>query len=153
MKILGLDVGDKRIGIAITDELGFMAHSLKVIERKNMADDVLQIKELFKDHQIEKIVIGLPLKLDGSSSIQTEKVKEFISYFEKSFTVPIIAWDERLTTKQAERYLIQMETKKKKQKEIIDKLSAACILQSYLDTLPSKKKFYEEEEGEQDANF
>lgn len=149
MRILGIDMGDKRIGIAITDELELMAHSLKVIKRTNISDDVLQIKQLCENCKIEKIVIGLPLKLDGSSSIQTEKVRDFIDYFKKFFSIPIIEWDESLTTKQAEKYLIEMKVKKKKYKEMIDKLAAACILQSYLDSLPSKKIF----NGEQNANF
>lgn len=132
MRILALDVGDKRIGIAISDELEISAHSLMTIERADREKDIGQIKELTKEYGIEEIVVGMPLMMDGSMGIQGEKVGKFVEELKKEIEIPIRLFDERLSTKFIEKTLIDADISRGKRKKIIDKLSAVVILQDYL---------------------
>ena len=132
MRILGIDIGKKRIGVAVSDETYFLARGLSTIERNRK--EFKKIKELTVEYEIEKIVFGLPLKLDGSRSSQTEKTLLFVEELKKSISLSFIPWDERLTTKEAEKILIQADLSRKKRKKLIDKLSAQIILQDYLDS-------------------
>ena len=133
MRILCIDVGDKNIGIAISDEENLIAKglgSLKVDE--NIFE---RIKEIVKKYNVCKIVYGLPLKMDGSFSIQTEKTISFITKLKNEIKdVEFISWDERLTTALAEKFLLQADLSRKKRKKLRDKLSAQIILQNYLDS-------------------
>lgn len=131
MKILCFDIGEKRIGVAISDETGFLARGLGNIERDR--NELEKIKNLTDEYKVEKIVFGLPLKLDGSISSQTEKTLSFVAKLKNIFSFPIIPWDERLTTKEAENILIQADLSRKKRKKLVDKLAAQIILQDYLD--------------------
>ena len=142
MRILCLDIGEKRIGVAISDENCIFARGLKSIERGEKEID--EIKKLVEEYSVEKIVFGLPLRLDGSMSGQTEKTLSFIENLKKYISLPFIPWDERLTTKQAENLLLQADLSRKKRKKLIDKLSAQIILQNYLDSENIKKKPPEE---------
>ncbi|MCM8818280.1 MAG: Holliday junction resolvase RuvX [Candidatus Omnitrophica bacterium] len=137
MRILCIDIGDKNIGIAISDEENLIAKGLGNIK---MNDDVIiKIKELIEKYNVNKIVYGFPLKMDGSFSAQTEKVMSFISKLKSEIkNVEFIPWDERLTTSMAERFLISADLSRKKRKKYRDKLSAQIILQNYLDSLNSK---------------
>ncbi len=146
MRILCLDIGEKRIGVAISDENRIFARGLKSIERGEKEID--EIKKLVEEYNVEKIVFGLPLRLDGSMSRQTEKTLSFIENLKKYISLPFIPWDERLTTKQAENLLLQADLSRKKRKKLIDKLSAQIILQNYLDSENIKKKLPEEMDGE-----
>lgn len=139
MRILGLDYGSKRIGVAICDELELMAHSLAAITRKNKKHDMEALANYIRACSIEKIVVGYPIKLNGTEGIQCEKVNKFIQRLEKCFTLPVIRWDETLTTKEAEEILIHTHVRREKRKEVIDKIAAAIILQSYLDAIKSEK--------------
>ena len=130
MRILGLDIGEKRIGVAISDESGYLARGLGTIERNQEAP--LRIKELLEKYQVEKIVFGLPLKLDGSMSPQTERTLAFVEKLKALIQVPFVPWDERLTSKEAEFILLEADLSRKKRKKLIDKLSAQIILQGYL---------------------
>ena len=103
--ILGLDVGDVRIGAAISDELGFAAHPLCTITRKNRKTDLAAICDLINTHQVEAVVIGLPLMLSGEIGIQAEKVQKFANRLKQEARIPIHLWDERLTTVEAEDIL------------------------------------------------
>lgn len=132
MRILCLDVGDKRIGIAVSDEDCTLATGLKYINRDTQS--INGIKELISFYAIKKIVFGLPLRFDGSISSQTEKTLAFVDSLKKETEgVELIPWDERLSSKQAETILIEADLSRKKRKKFIDKLSAQIILQSYLD--------------------
>lgn len=135
MRILGLDYGEKRIGVSICDELGLTAQGLPTIIRKNRNHDWQILGNLIKDYQIEKIVIGYPVMLDGSEGIQCEKVNRFALLLEKNFALPIIKWQETLSTKEAEDILISAGLRWKKRKEKVDKLAACLILQNYLDSI------------------
>ncbi|MGC8976633.1 MAG: Holliday junction resolvase RuvX [Candidatus Ratteibacteria bacterium] len=143
MRILCIDVGDKNIGIALSDEENLIARGLGTIK---MDDNVLEkIKELIEKYNVGKIVYGLPLRMDGSFSIQTEKTLAFITKLKESIKeVEFVGWDERLTSSLAERFLLSADLSRKKRKKLIDKLSAQIILQNYLDANRSKDNTDEE---------
>ncbi len=137
MRVLGIDFGDKRIGLAISDKLCFTAQSLGHYEKKNKKEDKKYFKELVSKYEISEIVIGLPLRLDGSQGQRVDKTKEFAEWLQKTLNLPIVFWDERLTTKQALKILSQQKMKQKKKKNLKDQISATIILSSYLE---SKRK-------------
>ena len=135
MRILGLDYGEKRIGAAICDELGMTAQGLPTIIRKSRKHDWDILDNLIKSYNVEKIVIGYPVRLDGSEGIQCEKVNRFSTLLVKTFSLPVIKWPETLSTKEAEEILIKSGIHWKKRKDKIDKLAACLILQGYLDSI------------------
>jgi putative Holliday junction resolvase len=134
MRILGLDYGSKRIGVAVCDELGITAQGLATITRKNRRQDLEEIARFIRAYVVEKIVIGYPIKLDGTEGIQCEKINKFARLLESTFSLPVIKWDETLTTKEAEEILIRSNMRRERRKSVIDKLAAGLILQGYLDS-------------------
>jgi len=135
MRILGLDYGTKRIGVALCDELGLTGQGLTTIAWKNQNQVLNALGVLVRNHGVEKIVIGYPLRLDGTEGIQCEKVNSFARLLEARFSIPVIKWDETLSTQAAEEILIQSRMRREKRKKIVDKLAAGIILQGYLDSL------------------
>lgn len=141
MKKIALDVGDKTIGVAVSDPMLITAQGLTTIQRVGIRKDTGKILELIKEHGCDTVVIGLPKKLDGTDSIQTEKVYEFKTRLENKLIgsgmghISIVYQDERLTTVMAEKVLIEADVSRSKRKKVIDKQAAVLILQSYLDTL------------------
>lgn len=141
MRKIALDVGDKTVGIALSDELGITAQGLMTLERVGIRKDTTKILDLVKEYNCDTIVIGLPKKLDGTDSIQTEKVYEFRTMLENKMRstgmkgIEVVWQDERLTTVMAERVLIEADVSRKKRKEVIDKQAAVLIMQSYLDRI------------------
>ena len=133
MRILGLDVGDRRIGIAVSDELALFAQGLFVLERRSLPADIAALREVMRDHDVSRIVVGMPRNMNGSYGPQADKTAAFIDRLEQACNLPCIAWDERLTTQQAERVLIAANQRRSKRKAVRDKLAAQLILQSYLD--------------------
>jgi putative Holliday junction resolvase len=134
LRILSLDYGDRRIGAAITDELGIAAHGLTTIVRKNREADMETLSSLVKEWEIDTIVIGYPRRIDGSEGIQCEKVNRFAVRLENRFHLPVIRWDETFSTKEAEDILRNDRPKNsKKNKLAVDRVAASIILQSYLD--------------------
>lgn len=140
MRILGLDYGNKRIGVAVCDELGITAQGLATIARKNRQQDLEEIARFIRTYNVEKIVIGYPIRLDGTEGIQCEKISKFASLLESTFSLPIIKWDETLSTKEAEEILIRANMRRDKRKNIVDRVAASLILQGYLDSRESHKK-------------
>jgi putative holliday junction resolvase len=144
LKIMALDVGDKTIGVSLSDELFWTAQGLMTIERVGIRKDTGKILDLIKEHDCITVVVGLPLSFDGSESIQTQKVREFTELLTNKLrssglqNVEVVFQDERFTTKIAERVLIEADVSRKKRKEVIDKQAASVILQGYLDTLSRK---------------
>jgi len=134
MRLLGLDIGDVLIGVAVSDPDGVIAQGLDSIRRVNLKKDIDTIIKIVNEYEIGKIIIGLPKTLDDKIGIQAEKVLTFINSLKKGTNVPIITWDERLTTVSANKVLIDADMSRKKRKQIADKLSAVIILQGYLDT-------------------
>ena len=140
MRKIALDVGDKTVGIALSDALGITAQGLMTLERVGIRKDTGKILDLVKEYECDTIVIGLPKKLDGSDSIQTEKVYEFRTMLENKMRstgmkgVDVVWQDERLTTVMAEKVLIEGDVSRSKRKKVIDKQAAVLILQSFLDS-------------------
>lgn len=128
-----MDVGTKRIGVAISDELSLIAHGINSIDRKDLNSDLGVIDNLVKENGVYEVVVGLPLNMDGSYSAKTKEVVEFLDNLMKLIKVPVKTWDERLTTVQAEKTLLEADMSRAKRKRLSDKLAAQIILQSYLD--------------------
>lgn len=135
MRFLGIDHGDRRIGLAVSDMLQITAQALGVYQVTTEEADRKYFTQLVADYQIEKIVLGLPLRMDGTSGSRVEITKTFAKWLEGFLDTPIIFWDERLTTKQAMGILIQQDVKGKAKKKFKDQLSAVIILSSYMESL------------------
>ncbi|HSO71729.1 MAG TPA: Holliday junction resolvase RuvX [Thermodesulfobacteriota bacterium] len=136
MRIMGLDLGSKTIGVALSDPLTITAQSLTSIHRTSLAKDLEAILRLVEAHQVEELVIGLPINMDGSRGGAVDKVETFIEHLNALLTIRIIRWDERLSTVAAERILLEGDLSRAKRRKVIDRLSAAIILQGYLDSRP-----------------
>ena len=130
--LLGLDIGDTRIGVAISDELGIAAHPLCTLTRKNRQVDLIVISDLVSIHKVERVIIGLPISLDGSLGTQAEKVQKFARRLEHVIDVPIEFQDERFTTAEAEEILRELGKDAREQKGLIDEVAAVLILRDYL---------------------
>ena len=135
MRILALDHGTKRIGVAVSDELKLIATPLEFIPAEPFAGFLARLKELMREHQVELVLVGMPRSMDGSYGPVALKVQEFVARLNEAIAVPIMTWDERLTSAQANRFLIQANVKRAQRKEKVDKTAAAILLQSYLDSL------------------
>lgn len=135
-----MDVGDRRIGIAVSDSLGWTAQAVGTLERKNNEYDFAKIKEILVEYQPEKLVIGLPKNMNGTLGPQGEKTTLFAKQLEDMFDIEIVFWDERLTTVFAHKTMIEANVKRKDRKKKVDTVAAVLILQSYLDYLNNKKE-------------
>ena len=135
-RTLGIDYGDARIGLSLSDETKFLASPLKMIRAKPKLEDTAKAiyEEISDRSSPEKIVLGLPLHLSGKESPSSLKVRELGTFLEQLFGVPVIFWDERLTTAQVERTLKEAEFSRKKRTKVVDSMAACVILQSYLDS-------------------
>ena len=136
MRVFGLDVGSKTVGIALSDELGWTAQGLKTLkineERNEFGCE--EIGQLIKEYQGEKVVIGLPKNMNGTIGPRAEASMQYAAEIEKQYAVQTILWDERLTTMAAERVLLEADVSRKIRKKVIDKMAAVMILQGYLDS-------------------
>ena|SRR5579862_7183139 len=135
MRILALDHGTKRIGIAVSDELKIIAQPLEFVPAEPFAAFLKRLKELLAEKEVEMVLVGMPRNMNGSYGPAAAKVGEFVVALRAAVTVPIKTWDERLTSAQANRFLIQGNVSREKRKEKVDKMAAAILLQSYLDGL------------------
>lgn len=132
-RVVGIDYGLKRIGVAISDENKMIATSLGIVEAHFQSQETIKrILTLLKSYEIEKIIIGYPLHLSGKASLLADEVKHFVSLLQEQVSFPIILWDERLSTVQAERSLMEGGMRRKKRAKIIDAITAVILLQSYL---------------------
>jgi putative Holliday junction resolvase len=132
-RILGLDVGDKTLGVAVSDELGLTAQGVTVRQRSSLAADMVFLREMCALFEVAAIVVGLPKNMDGSLGSQAQKTLAFIEHVKRALGVPVIAWDERLTTQAAERALLETNASRRRRKAVRDRLAAQFILQSYLE--------------------
>jgi putative Holliday junction resolvase len=137
MRILALDPGTKRIGVALSDELKMIASPLEYIPAEPFAAFLARLKELIREKEIEMILVGMPRNMDGSYGPAALQVQEFVAVLKETIGVPIKTWDERLTSAMANRFLIQGKVRRDRRKEKVDKMAAAILLQSYLDALGS----------------
>lgn len=133
MRIMGLDVGDRRIGVAISDPEGWLAQGLVVITRTTLDRDLAAIASMIREQGVEEVVVGLPRRLDGTLGPQAEKSQAFGRALQERVGVPVVFWDERLTTAAAEKMMIAAGVKRARRKATVDMAAATLLLQSYLD--------------------
>lgn len=132
-RVLALDVGDRRIGIAVSDELGVTAQGVTTLHRRSWASDLGEIARLVDRWEVEAIVVGLPLTLDGTVGPRAQTIHAFIKRLESAVSMPILTWDERFSTVTAERVLIDADLSRAKRRQVVDKTAAVVILQHFLD--------------------
>ncbi len=135
MRILALDHGTKRIGIAVSDELRLIAQPLTFLPAEPFAEFLARLKEIIREKEVDLILVGMPRNMNGSYGPAALKVQEFVVVLKETVAVPIKTWDERLTSAQANRFLIQAALRRSKRREKVDQAAAAILLQSYLDSL------------------
>ena len=132
-RILGLDVGSKTIGLAVSDPLGITAQGLDTIRRKNKRTDFEQLERVIRQYEVAEIVVGYPLRMSGAEGRQSERMAQFAEELRQRFGLPVHLWDERLSSAQANRLLRDAELSIKRRGEVVDRLAAVLILQSFMD--------------------
>ncbi len=140
MRIIGLDIGDKTIGVAVSDPLGLTAQGITTIHRKGKEKDALELQKIINEYSAEFILSGLPKNMNGTIGEQGEKVMKFCTFLEKRLNIKVEYWDERLTTVAAHRAMLEADLSREKRKKIVDKLAAVYILQGYLDKINLSKR-------------
>ena len=138
MRILGLDVGERTIGIAISDPLGYTAQGLTTIRRKNLKIDIAELKKICDEYSVESILMGFPKNMNGTIGPSGEKAIELSKILEEELHMPVKLWDERLTTVAAHKAMLEADLSRAKRKKIVDKIAAMYILQGYLDSISKK---------------
>jgi len=133
MRIGGLDVGDKTIGVALSDELGLTAQALEVIQRRSLEQDLARLGEIARQYSVERWVVGMPRNMNGTYGPRAELTREFMQHLAAHSGLPVEAWDERMSTMAAERVLLEADVSRARRRKVIDKMAAAVILQGYLD--------------------
>ncbi len=139
MRIMGLDIGSRTIGVAVSDELGITAQGLKTIRRKSSEEDLKELTQIIHQFEIKKLVVGLPKSMDGSLGKQAGIVFKWIKSIQKQLSLPIVTWDERLSTVGASKILLEADLSRKKRKGVIDKIAAVLILQGYMDQMRNRR--------------
>src|SRR5215471_13970211 len=138
MRVMALDVGDKRIGIAISDALLLTAQARPTLTRKDLKADIEHLRRLAEENEVHQIVIGRPLYMSGKESAQTQKVTRFAIEVQKALDLPIVYWDERLTSFEAEQHLEELGLNWRKRRRHVDTMAAMIILQNFLDSRPAR---------------
>jgi putative Holliday junction resolvase len=138
MRIMALDVGDRTIGVAMSDALMLTAQPRPTLRRKDPQSDIEHIRRLAVDNEVHQIVVGQPLHMDGRESRQSQKIKLFAEQLQQTLELPIVFWDERLTSFEAEQHLEQLGLNWRQRREQVDKIAAMIILQNYLDSRPKQ---------------
>ncbi len=133
MRVMALDMGEKTIGVAVSDSTMLIAQGVEIIKRKSLDKDLARLEELLQEYEVEEVVVGLPLNMNGSEGPEAQKARNFGEKIKARLKVPVIFWDERLTTMAAERTLLDADLSRAKRKKVIDKMAAVFILQNYLD--------------------
>jgi len=136
---MALDVGDKTIGVAISDALLLTAQARPTIRRKDLASDLANLRSLVAENEVHEIVVGQPLHMDGRESAQSQKVADFALQLQKTLELPVVFWDERLTSFEAEQHLQALGLNWRQRREQVDKIAAMIILQGYLDSLAAAR--------------
>jgi putative holliday junction resolvase len=133
-RILGLDVGSRNIGVAVSDPLGITAQGLQTIRRQNKRVDLERLKEVIEEYAVSEIVVGYPLRMSGTEGIQAEKMQRFAEQLRQHFKLPVHLWDERLTSAEANRMLRESEMSIRRRAEVVDQVAAVLILQSWMES-------------------
>jgi putative Holliday junction resolvase len=131
-RILAIDYGSRRMGLAVSDPLGITAQGLETLERKNKRADFGRLERTIREYQVREIVLGNPLRMSGQEGIQSQKVAEFAGELRQRFQLPVHLWDERLTSAEANRLLREAEVSSRKRSQAVDRMAAMLILQSFL---------------------
>lgn len=134
-RIMALDIGSKRTGVALSDETRLFASPLKTIEASHLSLWISEIKKLVEQHEVAEVLVGLPLNQFGEEGRDAQNIRKYIAALQEALPLPIVEWDERFTTVQAERTLLEADVSRKGRKKVIDQLAACIILQGYLDSL------------------
>ena len=132
-RILGLDVGSRRIGIAVSDPLGITAQGLETLQRRNKRHDLAALEQVIREYAVREIVVGLPLRMSGAEGTQSEKMQVFAEELRKRFRLPVHLWDERLTSAEANRLLRETEMSIEKRAKAVDRMAAVLILQGWME--------------------
>ena len=132
-RCLGLDVGDRRIGVSLSDPLGWTAAPLPPLERVSWKKDLAGVRSLLEEHKVGVVVVGLPIRMDGTRGERAERTLEFVRRLQATTRVPVVTWDERLTTVEAERRMVEDDVRRERRREVVDGIAACLILQGYLD--------------------
>lgn len=138
MRIMGLDIGEKTIGIAICDPLGYTAQGITTIRRKSKESDIEQLKKICNEYKVEEIIAGLPKNMNGTLGPQSEKIIKLCDFIKERLSLPLNFWDERLTTVAANKAMLESDMSRSKRKKLVDKVAATYILQGYLDSIYKK---------------
>jgi len=140
VRVLGLDYGARRIGLAVSDELGITAQGLPTLHRANKRSDFDHLRRIIKHYSVGEVVIGLPLRMSGEAGIQVEKVEAFAEELRSRFKLPVHLFDERLTSVQANRLLDEAEMGNQRRTQVVDQIAAVLILQSFLESRASRRE-------------
>lgn len=143
MRIMGLDYGSKTVGVAVSDPLGFTAQGIEIVRRKSenkLRQTLARIEEIAKEYSVEKIVLGFPKHMNNDIGERAEKSLEFKEMLERRTDLPVVMWDERLTTVEADRTMVETGIRRENRKEYVDMIAAVFILQGYLDYLSNHKE-------------
>ncbi|ADO74251.1 Holliday junction resolvase RuvX [Stigmatella aurantiaca] len=146
MRTLGLDLGTKTIGVAVSDGLGLTAQALTTVRRTNLKADLAALAELAREHEASRIVLGLPLNMDGSEGPRAEASRKFADALGQALHLPVEFWDERLSTVAAERTLLEADLTRAKRKQVIDQMAAQFILQGWLDAHQPTSQFHADDD-------
>jgi len=137
-RVLGLDVGSRRIGLAISDPLGITAQGLETLHRQNKRRDFAQLERVIREYRVAEIVMGLPLRMSGAEGTQAEKMQAFAEEIRRRFRLPVHLWDERLSSAQANRLLRETDMSIKRRGQVVDQMAAVLILQAWMDARGSQ---------------
>jgi putative Holliday junction resolvase len=132
-RVLGLDVGSRRIGLAVSDPLGITAQGLETLQRRNKRQDLAALERVIREYEVREIVVGLPLRMSGVEGTQSEKMQRFAEDLRKRFGLPVHLWDERLTSAEANRLLRETELSIEKRAKAVDRMAAVLILQGWME--------------------
>jgi len=138
-RILALDVGTRRIGLAVSDPLGISAQGLETLQRKNQRIDLERLERIIRQYDVRELVVGLPLRMSGAEGVQSEKMSAFADELRRRFGLPVHLWDERLTSAEANRVLREAELSIQKRAQAVDRMAAVLILQNFLESRASRK--------------
>ena len=134
VRILALDVGRKRIGVAVSDPLGFTAQGLMVLERQDWDQDLDRLLKIARPYQVQEVLVGLPRHLNGRLGEQAEEIMALAQALGEALQAKVVTWDERLSTVEAERLLIEADMSRRRRRQVVDQVAATLILQAYLDS-------------------
>ncbi len=132
-RVLGLDVGSRRIGIAVSDQLGITAQGLETLQRRNKRTDLAALEQVIREYAVREIVVGLPLRMSGAEGTQSDKMQLFAEELRKRFRLPVHLWDERLTSAEANRLLRETDLSIEKRAKAVDRMAAVLILSSWME--------------------